>query len=243
MINNSLSQLIRRDLAILYRIVSYLNLDDHTYTHLSSRSELDNTYFILPFGLNFVEVTSNNLIEVGLDGIVRDKQDSNYNKTGYIIHGQIYQNRSDINCIIHVHTPEITAVSTIVDGLMPISQHALHFYNKISYHEYDSLVLDKNIQGEKLIKDLGNNNILMLRNHGVVICGKTVYESLFYLYHLQRACIIQIMTLSQNKEIVIPSHEIAEKSVKDLLTFEEDLGKRDWDSWIRILQNKNMLNI
>jgi ribulose-5-phosphate 4-epimerase/fuculose-1-phosphate aldolase len=123
----------RKELEILYKIIAYLKLDDHTYTHLSTRSSSKESYFILPFGLRFEEITEDNLIEIGLDGKVHSKDDAKYNKTGYVIHGQIYKNREDVNSIIHVHSPEIVAVSSIKEGLMPISQWALHFYNKISY--------------------------------------------------------------------------------------------------------------
>jgi len=227
----------RKELEILYKIIAYLKLDDNTYKHLSTRSSSKESYFILPFGLRFEEITEDNLIEIGLDGKVHSKDDAKYNKTGYVIHGQIYKNREDVNSIIHVHSPEIVAVSSIKEGLMPISQWALHFYNKISYHEYNSLILD--VDNQDLIKDLGQNNILMLRNHGIIICGKTIHEALFYLYHMQIACKTQILTLSQNRELVIPSVFIAEKSVQDLLSFEQDLGKRDWDAWVRLLERKN----
>lgn len=231
--------LIREDLATLYRIVYELGLDDHTYTHMSSRSQSLNSYYILPFGLRFEEVTKNNLMHISLSGNIIQGQEKQYNKTGYILHGEIYKQRSDIKTILHVHTPEIVAISCIKDGLMPLSQWSYHFYNKIAYHEYNSLLLDATKQGIKLVSDLGDKNVMIMRNHGALTCGRTIHEALFYLYHLQMAAKTQIYTLSQNKDLLVPSKEILESSVHDLLNFEEDLGRRDWAAWVRKIQHSS----
>lgn len=77
-----------------------------------------------------------------------------------------------------------------------------------------------------------NSNILILRNHGVVICTKSIHEAMFFLYHLEKACKTQCIALSSGQELVMPSHELCVDSVSDLLTFEKDLGRRDFDAWI-----------
>ncbi|MDX1924589.1 MAG: class II aldolase/adducin family protein [Rickettsiaceae bacterium] len=228
--------IIKDELAASYKILAHLNLDDHTYTHLSSRSsDYQDCYYIYPFGMKFDEVKASDLIRVNFEGEVIEGSEYQYNKTGYIIHSQIYKARDDINSVFHIHTPEIVAASSLKDGLMPLSQWALHFYEKISYHDYDSLALNEN-QGENLAKDLGKNFSLLLRNHGSITCGKTIYEALFYTYHLQMACKTQALILSQNKDVIIPSREICKNSVRDLLGFEKNLGKRDWDAWRRYLK-------
>ena len=224
----------RKKLAYAYRILSFLKLDDHTYTHLSIRAEDQKSYYIYPFGLSFSEVTAENLIRASEEGEILEGKEYQYNQTGYIIHGSIYKSRPDINAIFHIHTPEIVAVSTCADGLMPISQWALHFYNKMSYHEYHSLALN-NLEGDKLVRDLGENYNILLRNHGSISCGRSIEEAMFYTYHLQKACISQCLTLAMRKEIIIPSAEICNKAVQDLLTFEKNLGSRDWEAWIRIV--------
>jgi ribulose-5-phosphate 4-epimerase/fuculose-1-phosphate aldolase len=227
---------IKLHLSYAYQILAYLNLDDHTYTHISSRSEEGNSFYIYPFGLKFNEVTPNNLLKVSLDGKLIEGIESQYNTTGYIIHGSIYKDRNDIKSIFHLHTPEIVAVSSCKKGLIPLSQWALHFYNRISYHDYNSLSLDVR-QGLKMIEDLRNNYTMLLKNHGSITCGKTIHEAMFYSYHLQKACETQCLTLAMNQELDIPSKEICERSVVDLLLFEKDLGIRDWHAWIRLIKN------
>ena len=118
-------------------------------------------------------------MHISLSGNIIQGKEKQYNKTGYIIHGEVYKQRSDIKTIIHVHTPEITAISSIKDGLMPLSQWSYHFYKKIAYHEYNSLLLDAKNQGIKLVSDLGDKNVMIMRNYGAITCGKTIYKPFF----------------------------------------------------------------
>lgn len=225
---------IRKKLAYAYRILGHLGLDDHTYTHLSARAADGESFYIYPFGLRFEEVTADNLIQASFTGNILKGREFQYNETGYIIHGAVYKARPDINAVFHIHTPEIVAVSACEKGLMPISQWALHFYNGISYHDYDSLALNK-VQGNDLATDMGRNFNVLLRNHGSVTAGRTVEEAMFYTYHLQQACKAQCLALAMNQPLTMPTPETCEKAVRDLLTFENDLGARDWQAWVRLV--------
>ncbi len=232
----------KQELALAYQLLAHLKLDDHTYTHLSTRSEEGDSFYIYPFGLRFEEVDRDCLMKVSLEGVVIEGDEFQYNRTGYIIHGNIYKARPDIKSIFHIHTPEIVAVSACAQGLMPLSQWALHFHGKVAYHDYDSLALD-NAQGNQLTKDLGDNFTLLLRNHGSITCGRTLQEALFYTYHLQLACKTQCLTLAMNQPLMIPSEETCRKTVHDLLSFEKNLGQRDWQAWMRLLKASRSENL
>jgi ribulose-5-phosphate 4-epimerase/fuculose-1-phosphate aldolase len=228
-----MSEVIKENLSIAYRIIAHLKMDDHTYTHLSARSKELDQYYIYPFGLRFEEVRADNLLKASFNGKIIEGSEFQYNRTGYLIHGSIYKNRPDINAIFHLHTPATVAVSSMRDGLLPISQWALHFYERVAYHNYNSLALDPLIHGADLVSDLGQYNVMLLRNHGMITCGKTIWEAMFYAYHLEMACQTQCLALQTNQELIYPSKEICEQAVKDLLSFEKDLGIRDWYAWIR----------
>lgn len=223
------------NLARAYKILVHLKMDDHTYTHLSLRSEKQDQYYIYPFGLRFEEVTEHNLIKVSLDGDIIEGEEYQYNKTGYVIHGNIYKNRSDVNSIFHLHTPASVAVSAMKNGLLPISQWALHFYGQVAYHNYNSLALDYKKHGGDMVQDLGNYNTMLMRNHGMLTCGATIMEAMFRAYHLEMACQTQCLALQTGQELIYPSHEICKQAVHDLLSFEKNLGERDWQAWVRAL--------
>ena len=226
---------IKADLANAYKIIAKLGMDDHTYTHLSARPKGANYYYIYPFGLRFDEVTPSCLLKVSLTGNILEGKEKQYNKTGYVIHGSIYRSRPELNSIFHLHTVATVAVSAMESGLLPISQWALHFYENVTYHDYHALALDDTRQGDPLARDLADKKVMFLRNHGFISCGATIQEALFYCYHLELACKTQIAALSCNAELIIPSHDICKQTCKDVLSFEKNLGERDWEAWVRLL--------
>ena len=232
------AQKIKEKLTLAYHILAHLKLDDHTYTHLSARAEEPNCFYIYPFGLRFEEVTADRLLKVSLQGEILEGEEYQYNKTGYVIHGAIYQARPDISAIFHIHTPEIVAISACEQGLLPISQWALHFHHQVAYHGYDSLALNPQ-QGNRLVEDLGQKMTMLLRNHGSITCGRTLEEALFYTYHLQLACQTQCLALSMNHPLIIPPSDVCDKTVQDLLSFEKNLGQRDWQAWERLIHRKS----
>lgn len=236
------SRQIRVELAYAYRILAELQMDDHTYTHLSARIDGQDEYYIFPFGLRFEEVTPESLLKMN---IYKDKnvlEEYQHNQTAYAIHGSIYNNRPEVNVIFHLHTPATVAVSAMKKGLLPISQWALHFHNQVSYYNYDSLIIDEETQGTEMVGAFGQKNILFLRNHGFIVCAKYIREALFYCYHLEQACKTQIMALSTNEELIVPNDKTCQKANVELLTFETNLGERDWQAWVRNINNKYQLN-
>ncbi len=226
---------LRTQLAAAYRILAILKMDDLTYTHLSTRLPGADVYYIYPFGLLFEEVTASCLLKVSLDGEVLEGEEGEYNQTGYVIHGNIYKNRPDVNAVFHMHTTAGVAVSAMDCGLLPLSQFSFHFYNRIAYHTYDSLALDNERQGENLVQDLGQQKSMILRNHGTLTCGATVHEAFLYAYFLEQACKVQCAALGVGQKVVIPPKKVCERAAQDVRNFEPDFGLRDWTALLRKL--------
>ena len=220
-------------LSYAYRACAYLKLDDLTYTHLSTRGNND-SFYIYAFGLLFDEVYEKDIIEVSFSGQVLAGQEMNYNPTGYALHSMIYEEKPDVDAVFHLHTPAIVAVSSQKKGLKPLSQWALHFYDNIGYHEYNSLALRKNEHKDSLLNDLGDYPVLLMRHHGAIIVGKTIEEALFYSYHLEQACKTQCL-MGSTKEVMEIDVAICEKTHQDLISFEKNLGHRDFKAIKRAL--------
>ena len=234
---------IKYQLAVTYRMLAYLGLDDLTYTHLSARCpENPQYYYIYPLGMLFEEVAPHNLLTVDLNGKVVEGEEESYNKTGYVIHGSIYKGRSDINAIFHLHTTAGIAVSSLKQGLMPLSQFALHFYNNYARHNYDALELDSNKQGEKIAHDLANHKVILMNNHGTLTCGSTIEEAFFYTHHLEQACLVQCNLMGQLDNCIIPEPKVCERAVMDLHNFEKNLGVRDWKALERKMKRLGLLS-
>lgn len=230
--------LLRQQLAAAYRIFARLGLDDLTYTHLSARLPGATAYFIYPLGLLFEEVTASSLLKVSLNGEILAGSEAQYNRTGYVIHGTIYQHRPDVNAVFHLHSEAGIAVSALKAGLLPLSQFALHFYNRHAYHAYDALAIDFQRHGQQMVNDLGQHKAMFLRNHGTLTCGQTIQEAFFYAYYLERACRTQCATLSCQQQMVMPPAAVCEQAAQDMRNFERDLGQRDWLALLRKLERE-----
>lgn len=229
-------EMVKQNLSKCYYILSQKGLDDRTYTHLSARVPGENAYYIYPLGLLFSEASPDRLIKVDFEGRIIEGTETVFNATGYVIHASLYKARPDVNAIFHLHTPAGVAVSCQKEGLLPLSQFAFHFFNRLSYHTYDALCLDVERQGENLINDLGPvNKAMILRNHGTMTCGATPHEALFYTLFLEEACKVQIQALTAGREnLFIPSSDVCEEAYKNMTAFEQgDIGRRDFEALCR----------
>ncbi len=228
---------VKQELCLAYHILAHLGLDDHTYTHLSMRAPEGDSFYIYPFGLRFEEVQPDVLLRISLEGDILEGHELHYNQTGYITHKALYAARPDVQAIFHLHTPASVAVSTTQDGLLPLSQWALHFYRRVRYHDYDALLLS-DAQGEAMVRDMGQEHVLFMRHHGFITTGRTAAEALFYTYHLEQACKTQCLAKGMNAPLRYLQEDVCAKANEVLLAFEKDLGRRDWHAWQRVLGHK-----
>ncbi|UAT43328.1 hypothetical protein GUI12_04175 [Anaplasmataceae bacterium AB001_6] len=230
---------LKEELAWAYRIIAHLQMDDLTYTHLTVRSADRKSFFIARFDKLFSEVQSNDMLEISLnENELPPKGSFHYNLTGVVIHRSIYNKRPDINSVIHLHTIDAVAVSAQRNGLRFLSQFAMPFYNNIAYHDYGALATKEKVQGSKIAEDLGDKNNMLLRNHGSVTCGKTIYEALFFARFLDQACKVQ-NKCHNHEQWVEPSEEVIKKAKNDMLNFEKNLGYNDFQALRNKIQNNN----
>jgi ribulose-5-phosphate 4-epimerase/fuculose-1-phosphate aldolase len=140
-------------------------------------------------------------VKVGLDG--RKVMDSPFdiNPAGFTIHGAVHEAREDAKCVIHLHTVEGVAVSCQKAGLLPISQQALFPLASLAYHDYEGVALNPD-EKVRLVRDLGDGNHMILRNHGLLTCAETVADAFLHMYVLQKACEVQVRAQAGGGELV-----------------------------------------
>ena len=242
---NNFSQeewLNRVNLAACYHLADYFQMSDIIWNHITSKTSNEKeTFLINPFGLRYDEITASNLVEVTPEGKVINS-DSSINDTGYIIHGAIHRTRKDIVCVMHTHSRAGLAVSCFEDGLQPIIQDAAIFYNRVSYHDWEGMSTESE-ECERLSKSLGKNNVMILRNHGLLTCGTTIAEAFMLMYYLDRACKNQIDTMSTGMKLKVPSDNIMEFAAGQYDDPRFKLGKHEWPALLRLLDdNKSIYN-
>ncbi len=205
---------VRVDLAAAYRLVAHYGWDDLIYTHISARAPGPEHHFLInPYGMMFEEITASSLIKIDMSGELVMESDYDVNKAGFTIHSAVHEAREDARCVIHLHTLDGTAVSTDCRGLLPLNQTALLIRDLIAWHEYEGVAVDLD-ERPRLQKDLGDRNYMLLWNHGTLTCGETVAEAFQRMYFLERACSMQVRTLSTGAEIHPPSDEIVERTAR-----------------------------
>ena len=200
----------RQDLAAFYRTIPYFGWDDLIFTHISAKVPgTDDEFLINPYGFLFDEITASNLVKVNLKGKILSDTNNFINPAGFTIHSAIHESREDAHCIVHLHSNDGVAVASLKDGLLPLSQTGMLVRSQIAYHDYEGVALFEE-EKERLVKDLGEARLMILRNHGTLALGKNVAEAFTNIYFLEKACSYQVRALSGNLELNYPSKESIE---------------------------------
>ena len=200
----------RQDLAAFYRTIPYFGWDDLIFTHISAKVPgADDEFLINPYGFLFDEITASNLVKVNLKGKILSDTNNFINPAGFTIHSAIHESRGDAHCIVHLHSNDGVAVASLKDGLLPLSQTGMLVRSQIAYHDYEGVALFEE-EKERLVKDLGEARLMILRNHGTLALGKNVAEAFTNIYFLEKACSYQVRALSGNLELNYPSEESIE---------------------------------
>ncbi len=194
----------RVDLAACYRLAAMHGWTDLIYTHISARVPGTDDHFLLnPFGFMFEEVTASSLVKLDTEGEIVMPSPHAVNAAGFTIHSAVHEARHDMACVMHTHTVSGMAVSAQEDGLLPLAQTSLVFHGALSYHDYEGIALDLD-ERERLVADLGENTAMILRNHGLLTCGRSVAEAFVTMYMLEKACELQLAAQAGGTLRLIP---------------------------------------
>jgi ribulose-5-phosphate 4-epimerase/fuculose-1-phosphate aldolase len=203
----------RVELAAFYRVIHGLGLTDLIYNHVSLRlPDQPDALLINPFGLDYAEITASSLMKIDHHGRVLLQPDHGYglNPAGVVVHGAIHRARPDLACVAHTHSVAGVAVASLREGLLPLNQNALRFHDDLAYHDYEGPALREDEQA-RLIASLGGRNNMVLRNHGLIACGRSLAQAYVNLYSLEHACRIQVATLSCGR----PIQSVAEAAIAE----------------------------
>ena len=205
---------MRVDLAACYRLIALNGMDDLLATHISARVPGKEEHFLInPYGLLFCQVTASNLVKVDLEGNIVSDSPWGINPAGFVIHSAIHGARPEIACIIHTHTIAGMAIACLEEGLLPLSQKSLRFYNRIAYHDYEGKSDDLD-ERARLVRDIGASNAMVLRNHGLLACGATVGRAYHTMLNLEKSCKIQLEAMRSGGKLIQLSHAVQEHAAR-----------------------------
>lgn len=202
----------RIDLAACYRLVALHDMDDLFSTHISARvPEASDQFLINPFGLLFRQVTASNLVKVDLAGTILDDTEHDINEAGFVIHSAVHAARPDVVCVLHTHTIAGMAVSCLEEGLVPLQQKNMQFHGRIGYHDYEGLA-DDPAERERLARDLGPHDAMILRNHGLLTCASSVRGAFRAMLNLEKACRVQLAAMATGRKLRVLSGDVLAKA-------------------------------
>ncbi len=188
--------------AACYRLVALFDWDDLIFTHVSARVPGPEHHFLInPYGMLFDEITASSLVKIDLEGTKVVESPYDVNPAGFNIHSAIHAAREDAKCVLHVHSLNGVAVSAQKDGLLPISQQSIFVLASLAYHDYEGVALNDD-ERPRLVRDLGDKNFLMLRNHGLITVADNIPDAFLFMYLFQAACMIQVRAQAGGSPLV-----------------------------------------
>jgi ribulose-5-phosphate 4-epimerase/fuculose-1-phosphate aldolase len=193
-------QKARVELAAVHRLAVLDGLHEGTWNHFTVRHPTrPGRLLMTPPDTHWSQVRASTIIDVGPEF---PRFGSSW--IAYRIHTPLHEARPDISCVLHVHSPALTAMSMLADcRLRMTDQNALDFYGRVAVtDELDALQEADMRQGEVMAEALGDScTVLLLRNHGAAVAGPTIAAAYHDLYTLDRTCHAQLMALATGEPL------------------------------------------
>jgi len=218
---------ILKELAAVFRWTAKLNMHEGVANHFSvCLPDSNGSFYVNGTGMHFSKIKASDLVLIEDEKYeeMKNKPDI-VDPTAINIHGTIHKKVPSAKCILHVHSKYATALSCLKDPtLPPIDQNTMRFYNRVAvYDDFGGLGFEE--ESEKMANCIGNHNILLLANHGILTAAPTVAQAFDDLFYFEKACETYITALSTGKELNIASSEVAEKTAQDWENYSTNLGE------------------
>lgn len=215
---------LRVELAACYQIFDMLGWTELIFNHITVRIPGSDHFLINPYGLTYDEITPETLVRIDSEGTIVGRSDWPVNPAGFMIHSAVHQARIDAHCVIHTHTTAGLAVACSKSGLRLTNFYSALLYGRVGYHGFEGITTDEE-EGPRIIKALGQNDLLILRNHGLLACGPNIPSAFYNIWRLERACEIQIAAAAQG-ELIDLSDEIGVRAAHQTQVFDPE-GRQD----------------
>ena len=176
----------------------------------------EDRFLINPQGLHWSEITPADIVMTDVGGRIVEGRHP-VEATAFHIHGRVHLGNPGAKVVLHTHMPYTTALTALSGGRIEMcSQNAFRYHDRVAYDEtYNGLVLD-NEEGDRLCRAMAGKDVLMLRNHGVIVAGKTVAAAYDDLYYLERACMVQVLAMQTGKPLDIVPTQILERTARQM---------------------------
>jgi ribulose-5-phosphate 4-epimerase/fuculose-1-phosphate aldolase len=210
---------LKKKVALGNRIMFHQGLADY-HGHVSARLPGSKRFLIKPVLAPLGEVAPKHIIEVDIDEFM-EVCEQNYAKAGNqravtklknppretMIHAAIYQARPEVNSVVHTHQTIATAFSVAGTPILPIYNQAAVFAPETPIFPSPRLIYT--IQdGKEICATLGERNAMLLKGHGIVVCGDSLEYATVHAIYLERTAYMQFIASCVGKVVTMPQPEI-----------------------------------
>ena len=215
---------VRVDLAAMFRLTHMFGWDDTVWNHITARAPgTKHNFFMHEMGLLYEEVKASNLIKVDENGKVLEGP-KKANTAGFIIHSAVHLNHPKNKFVFHAHPPSALAATALKNGIPFLVQDSSMLYGKVGYHEWEGLSLNKD-ERKRIAKNLGNNKVLIMKNHGLLTVGETAGEAFMNMYYAIRMCEVAVQATGSGLPLERATKEMWKLSQKQYDLFSPGLNE------------------
>ncbi len=195
-------------LAAAHRLAVFHELEEGIDNHFTvTVPGHTDRYLILPFGLHWSEARASDMIVFDESGRTLEGEGV-VELSAQCIHAPIHR-ITGTRVVLHTHQTWAVALNMLKNNrLLPASQTAAFFHGHIAYDDHYAGTADTLEEGERLAKLIGDNHVVFMKNHGVLVTGDTVAQAYRRLYKLERVCRAQLLAMSSGQPLEVLSEAI-----------------------------------
>jgi len=199
------------DLAAAHRLAVLHELEEGIDNHFTvTVPGFEDRYLILPFGFHWSEARASDMIVFDESGKTLEGEGI-VEVSAQCIHAPIHR-ITGARVVLHTHQTWALALNMLENNrLVAASQTASFYQGHIAYDDNYTGTADTLEEGERLAHLLGNNNVMFMKNHGVLVAGDSVAQAYKWLYFLERVCRAQVLAMSTGQPLAVLSDGIVEQ--------------------------------
>ena len=208
---------LRVDLAAAFRLAAYNDWHEAVANHFSLAVSPDGKQFLMnPRWRHFSKIRASELLLLNTEDKTTMSRPDAPDMTAWSLHGRLHAALPHARCIIHLHPPHATAIASLADPeIKPIDQNTARFYNRVAYDLNYGGMANSDAEGDRVAALMGNRSIMMMGNHGVLICAESVAEAFDLSYYLERACRNLVLAYQTGQKLHTMTAAVAEKTAQE----------------------------
>ncbi len=208
---------LRAELAAAFRLAAEHGLHEAVANHFSVAVSGDGRRFLMnPRWKHFSRIRASDLLLLDTDDETAMLGADAPDPSAWAIHGRLHALRPRARCVLHAHSPYATAIAALADPeIKPIEQNTARFFRRVAIDLAFGGLADRSEEAERIAHALGDKDILMMGNHGVLVTATTVAEAFDALYFLERACRTLVLAYATGQPLNVLPDDLAERTAAE----------------------------